>query len=74
MQLHEMTVDELASSGRTGADMELMGRQTGAQIDSANAQKASAKYMLWSVIAITGTSVVNAVFAFLSWYAPHMPH
>jgi len=70
-QLYEMTVDELASSGRVGADMALMGRQTVAQIDSSNAQKASARYMLWSVIMITATSAVNAAFAFLSWYVPH---
>jgi len=66
-QLNEMTVEELGLSGRTGADLVLMGRQATAQIDSA-------KYMRWSVYLITATSAANALFAFLTWYAPHIPH
>ncbi len=58
-----MTVDEIVTSGRVGSDLELMARQTNAQINSA-------KYMLWSVIAIAITSGINALFAFLSWYFP----
>ncbi len=42
---------------------ELARRQTIAQINAA-------KYMLWSVIAIAITSGLNALFAFLIWYAP----
>ena len=44
--------------------LEMLRRQTISQI-------ATAKYMLWSVIAITITSGLNALFAFLSWYVPH---
>jgi hypothetical protein len=46
---------------------ELARRQTIAQVDAA-------KYMLWSVIAIAITSGLNALFAFLIWYAPHSSH
>jgi hypothetical protein len=46
---------------------ELARRQTVAQINAT-------KYMLWSVIAIAVTSGLNALFAFLVWYAPHAPH
>lgn len=46
------------------AQLELARRQTMAQIKAA-------KYMLWSVVAITITSGLNAIFAFLAWYAPH---
>lgn len=49
-----MNVDDIVTSGRVGADLELMGRQTNAQISTA-------KYMLWSVIAIAVTSGVNAL-------------
>ena len=41
-----------------------MRRETEAQINSAN-------YMRYSVIAITITSGLNALFAFLAWYYPH---
>ena len=43
---------------------EFVRRQTIAQINTA-------KYMLWSVIAIAITSGLNAMFAFLTWYVPH---
>jgi hypothetical protein len=43
---------------------ELARRQTAAQVDAA-------KYMAWSVLAIAVTSGLNALFAFLLWYAPH---
>jgi len=49
------------------AQLEFMRRQTKAQIDAA-------KYMLWSVLAIAVTSSLNALFAFLMWYVPHIPH
>jgi len=45
-------------------EMQLLWRQTKAQI-------AATKYMLWSVVAITITSGLNAFFAFLVWYVPH---
>ena len=45
-------------------ELELMRRETEAQINSAN-------YMRYSVIAITITSGLNALFAFLAWYYPH---
>lgn len=59
-----MTVKQVAESGRVGAEQWLLGLQTEAQI-------AATKYMLWSVIAIAITSGLNALFAFLVWYAPH---
>ncbi len=62
-KFEKMTVQEIAESGNLGADSWLLGMQTTAQI-------ATARYMLWSVYAITATSGVNALFAFLSWYAP----
>jgi hypothetical protein len=43
---------------------ELARRQTRVQVNAT-------KYMLWSVVAITITSGLNALFAFLAWYAPH---
>lgn len=33
----------------------------------------SARYMRWSVYSILATSVTNAFFTFLIWYAPHAP-
>jgi hypothetical protein len=49
----------------TMASAEFLRRQTIAQVNAA-------KYMFWSVVAITVTSGVNALFAFLIWYAPHV--
>jgi hypothetical protein len=59
-----MSVDDVVTSGRVGANLELLGRQATAQINAA-------KYMLWSVVAIMLTSGATALFAFLSWYFPH---
>jgi hypothetical protein len=66
-----MDLEQLASStGMPGSSdsqavqIEMLRRQTVAQI-------AAARYMLWSVIAIAITSSLNAMFAFLIWYAPH---
>lgn len=64
MKLSEMSLEDVAISGQVGAQAEMMRRQTAAQI-------ASARYMLWSVIAITVTSAINALFALLTWYWPH---
>jgi hypothetical protein len=69
----EMTTEQLAGSigpernsfNNMAVETEFLRRQTVAQIRSA-------KYMLWSVIAIAITSGLNALFAFLSWYAPHL--
>ena len=41
---------------------------------TAQAQINTARYMKWSVIAIAITSGLTAVFAFLSWIYPHIPH
>jgi hypothetical protein len=69
----EMSVSDIAtmmgnarvgSAKHTEMAAELTRRQTVAQINAA-------KYMLWSVIAIAITSGLNALFAFLIWYAPH---
>ncbi|MDE2227619.1 MAG: hypothetical protein KGL11_01080 [Alphaproteobacteria bacterium] len=65
-KFENMTVQQIAESGQVGAEAWLLGLQTTAQI-------ASAKYMRWSVYAIAVTSGVNALFAFLSWYCPHIP-
>ncbi len=71
-----MSLVELASSmgnaqpgsvQHTMASAEFMRRQTIAQVRAT-------RYMLWSVIAIAITSGVNAIFAFLIWYAPRIPH
>lgn len=66
----EMNLKQLASRvGVPGSldsqavQVEMLRRQTEAQIRSA-------KYMLWSVVAIALTSGVNAAFAVLSWYGP----
>jgi hypothetical protein len=54
------------SIAHTMASAEFARRQTEAQISAT-------KYMWWSVLAIAVTSGLNALFAFLSWYAPHIP-
>ncbi len=66
-----MSLDQLTDSiGDPGSrdshavQFEMFRRQTAAQIRTAN-------YMLWSVVAIAITSGLNALFAFLNWYAPH---
>ena len=53
------------SIAHTMASAEFMRRQTRAQINAT-------KYMWWSVVAIAITSGLNALFAFLTWYAPHL--
>jgi hypothetical protein len=74
-KLQDMTLDEITGvmgdaqpgSPRHGVmSAELARRQTVAQIGAT-------RYMLWSVIAIAITSGLNALFAFLTWYAPHVP-
>jgi hypothetical protein len=69
----EMSINDIAmtmGNAQVGSDKhaemaaELVRRQTVAQMNAA-------KYMLWSVIAIAITSGLNALFAFLTWYAPH---
>jgi hypothetical protein len=69
---NEMTINDIAtmmgnaeagSQRHTEMAAELTRRQTVAQINAA-------RYMLWSVIAIAITSGLNALFAFLTWYAP----
>lgn len=62
--LTKLSLEDLAISGHYAAPQEFMRRQTLAMMSSA-------KYMLWSVIAIAITSGLNALFAFLTWYAPH---
>lgn len=54
------------SIAHTMASAEFTRRQARAQINAT-------KYMLWSVVAIAITSGLNAIFAFLTWYAPHIP-
>jgi len=70
-ELAGMSLEQLASSaGDPGSrdsqavQIEMLRRQTVAQI-------AAARYMLYSVVAIAITSGLNALFAFLLWYAPH---
>lgn len=70
--------DELIDAPTPNTHYEFMRRQTVAQQEAAQAAKdtaiytqKNARYMLWSVIAIAITSGLSAVFAFLSWYAPH---
>jgi hypothetical protein len=70
----EKSLEDLASSiGDPGSrdsqavQFEMLRRQTSAQVKSA-------KYMLWSVIAIMITSGLNALFAFLIWYFPNVSH
>jgi hypothetical protein len=60
----EKTIQQIAGSGETGAETWLIGMQATAQISAA-------RYMLYSVVAIAITSGLNALFAFLIWYAPH---
>lgn len=54
------------SIAHTMASAEFLRRQTNAQINAT-------KYMWWSVLAIAITSGLNALFAFLTWYVPHIP-
>ena len=55
---------EPGSVKHTMMSAELARRQTIAQVSAT-------KYMGWSVLAIAITSGLNALFAFLIWYAPH---
>jgi len=59
------------------ASAELQRRLAAAQLNAANAAERTAQYtkdtarwMFWSVMAIAATSGVQALFAFLTWYAP----
>lgn len=76
--LMEKSNEALVDAPTPNTQYEFMRRQTVAQQDAAQAAKdtaiytqKNARYMLWSVIAIAVTSGLNALFAFLTWYAPH---
>jgi hypothetical protein len=61
---------EPGSQNAHDVEFEILRRQTVAVQEQARAQIESARYMLWSLIALTATSGLNALFAFLIWYAP----
>jgi hypothetical protein len=54
--------------------VEFSRRLTKAAEETAKHTKSNAHYMMWSVIVIAITSILNALFAFLNWYVPHVPH
>jgi hypothetical protein len=62
--LRDLSLNDLAISGHIHAPLEFTRRQT-------VALQNTARYLLWSVIAIAITSGVNALFAFLTWSAPN---
>ena len=63
-------IGQPGSQNAHDVQFEIIRRQTIAIQGQAQAQIDTAKYMLWSVIALTVTSGLNALFAFLIWYAP----
>jgi hypothetical protein len=62
------------SFDHTMAWAEFLRRQTEFIRAQAQAQIKAANCLAWSVVAIAVTSGCTAIFAFLSWYVPHLPH
>jgi len=65
--------DDDNSFRREIARLELERRVAVAQIETAGATKRSAFFMLASVIVLTVTGIVSAVFQYLVWMYPHIP-
>jgi hypothetical protein len=68
------SLEEVARVESEPESRNVLQRQFEMQRRATAAQISAARYMLLSVIAITITSGLNALFAFLMWYAPHLPH
>ena len=45
-----------------------------AQEAAASYTKENARYMFWSVVGIFVAAAISALFSFLSWRYPHLPH
>jgi hypothetical protein len=82
-QLGLMTLDEVAdfaanvtagTANDQAANAEFLRRQTLAAQKTASFTRRNAGYLLTSVIVIAVTSTINAVFAYLAWAFPHLPH
>jgi hypothetical protein len=81
--LGAMTLDEVAdwkamvsrdSTSDQVADAEFLRRQTKAAEDTARFTRVSAICMAASVMVIAVTSTLSALFAYLAWAYPHVPH
>lgn len=72
----DMTLDEIAARMGDSQPGSIVFQQMSAELTRRQtvAQIGATRYMLWSVVAIAITSGFNALFAYLNWYAPHIPH
>jgi hypothetical protein len=58
---------------RAIAQLELERRVAAAQIETAEATRRSAWFMLASVVVLAVTGMVSAFFQYLAWMFPHIP-
>jgi hypothetical protein len=82
-QLGQMTLDEVAnfagdvtagSANDQVAKAEFLRRQTLAAEETASFTRRNARYMLLSVVVIAVSSTTSAIFVYLAWAFPHLPH